>query len=195
MIVPDRWELRLTDMSEGDTGATAPYTAAARARLVMAYDACVLADLARAAVPIGEHELNSDGTTRSPGAVLADAARVLAAARRFFETAAVFERVGGADWQLIGDILGVSPQAARVRFAMAETGFREELRRPEGTGPTEAGEASRLRAHMVREPLETALDLDDWVLRHQDGDGDLGTTPVSGGLARTDPRRHAERQP
>ncbi|MFB6961790.1 hypothetical protein ACFCYB_33595 [Streptomyces sp. NPDC056309] len=192
MTVPDRGELRLTDMSEGDTGATVPYTDAARARLLMAYDACVLADLARGAVPIGAHELNTDGTTRAPGAVLADAARVLAAARRFFETAAVFERMGGADWQLIGDTLGVSPQAARARFAMAETGFREELLLSDGRGPAEAGETSCLRAYMAREPLETALDLDDWVLRHQDGDDDLGAAPVSGGLTRIDPPRHAE---
>ncbi|MFJ2716442.1 hypothetical protein [Streptomyces sp. NPDC087437] len=182
-------------MSEGDTGAAAPYTDAARARLVMAYDACVLADLARAAVPIGEHELNTDGTTRSPGAVLADAARVLVAARRFFETAAVFERVGGADWQRIGDVLGVPPQAARARFAMAETGFREELLLPGGTGLAGAGGTSSLRAHMAGEPLETALDLDDWVLRHQDGDDALGPTPVSGGLTRIDPPRHAEKHP
>ncbi|MFD4975273.1 hypothetical protein, partial [Streptomyces sp. NPDC058424] len=128
----------------------------------------------------------------SAGAVLAVAARVLAAARRFFETAAVFERLGGADWQLIGGILGVSPQAARARFATAETGFREELLLPDGTGPAETGEMSCLRAYMAREPLETALDLDDWVLRHQDGDDDLGPAPVSGGLTRADPLRHAE---
>ncbi|MGW5127610.1 hypothetical protein ACWEQ7_26915 [Streptomyces sp. NPDC004069] len=173
-------------------GEATPYTDAARARLVTAYDACVLADLARAAVPVGAHELNGDGTTCSPGAVLADAARVLAAARRFFDSAAVFERLGGADWQLIGDVLGVSAQAARARFAMAEAAFREDLLPAGGTGCTEAGEAGEagcLRAHMAREPLETALDLDDWVLRHQDGDGDLGTAPVSGGLARADPVR------
>lgn len=172
-------------MTEGDTGATAPYTDAARARLVMAYEACELAELARAAVPIGEQELNPDGTSRSPGTVLADAARVLAAAQRFFEAAAVFERMGGADWQLIGDVLQVSAHTARVRFAMAEAVFRELLR-PEGAHA--AGEVGRLRAYMAREPLEVALDLDDWVLRHEDGDSDLGTTPVSGGLARTDRR-------
>jgi hypothetical protein len=84
-------------MTESDTGTGAPYTDAARARLVMAYEACELAERARAAVPIGEHEVRPDGTTRSPGAMLADAVRVLAAAQRFFEAAAVFERVGGAD--------------------------------------------------------------------------------------------------
>ncbi|MFI0713576.1 hypothetical protein ACH4SK_23550 [Streptomyces inhibens] len=177
-------------MTEGDTGAAAPYTEATRARLVTAYEACELADLARAAVPIGEHELHPDGTVHSPGSVLADAARVLKAAHRFFEAAAVFERLGGASWQLIGDALDIAPQTARVRFAMAETRFREELLSPEGTGSTGAdGEVSWWRAYMAREPLEAALDLDDWVLRHKDGDSDLGTTPVSGGLVR---RGHVE---
>lgn len=174
----------MTESGAG-AGATAPYTDAARARLVMAYEACELADLARAAVPIGEHELNPDGTIRAPGTVLADATRVLAAAQRFFEAAAVFERIGGADWQLIGDVLNVSPHTARVRFAMPEAAFRKGLLSPEGTRSDQAAaEVSSLRAHMVREPLETALDLDDWVLRHEDGNSDLGTTPVSGGLIR-----------
>ncbi|MFB6706013.1 hypothetical protein ACFCW6_15010 [Streptomyces sp. NPDC056333] len=175
-------------MIEDGSGTTVSYTDAARARLVMAYEACELADLARASVPIGEHELNPDGANRSPGTVLADAARVVAAAQRFFEAAAVFERMGGADWQVIGDVLGVSARTAQLRFAMAETAFRELLfldRCPA------AGEAGRLRAYMAREPLEVALDLDDWVLRHEDGDSDLGTMPVSGGLVRRGSRRPA----
>jgi len=85
----------------------------------------------------------------------------------------------------------VSAHTARVRFAMSEAAFREELLSP---GSDEAAdEAGRLRAHIAREPLETALDLDDWVLRHADGDGDLGTAPVSGGLARQGLRRHTEK--
>ncbi|MBF8191978.1 hypothetical protein ITP53_41115 [Nonomuraea sp. K274] len=190
MIITHRQELRLIDMTESGAGATAPYTDAARARLVMAYEACELAELARVAVPIGEHELNPDGTTRAPGAVLADAARVLAAAQRFFEAAAVFERVGGADWQLIGDVLDVSPRTAWTRFAMSEAAFRKELLSREGTRPGGATcEVTSLRAYMAREPLETALDLDDWVLRHEDGDSGLGTAPVSGGLVRSDRQR------
>ncbi|WP_234384774.1 hypothetical protein [Streptomyces sp. MMG1121] len=157
----------------------------------MAYEACELADLARAAVPIGKHELNPDGTNRSPGNVLA-AARVLSAAERFFEAAAVLERMGGADWQLIGDVLEVPPRTALARFAMAEETFRELL---SSEGVEAADEASRLRAYMAREPLEVALDLDDWVLRHEDGDSDLGTTPVSGGLVRKDPRRRTGKHP
>lgn len=121
-------------MIEDGTGATAAYTDAARARLVMAYEACELADLARAFVPIGEHELNPDGINRSPGTVLADALRVITAAQRFFDAAAVFERMSGADWQVIGDALEVSPRTARIRFAMAEAAFRELLS-PKGCRP------------------------------------------------------------
>lgn len=178
---------------------TEPYTDAARARLAMAYEACELADLARGAVPIGEHELRPDGTARSPGSVLADAAHVLRAAHRFFEAAAVSERLGGASWQLIGDLLGVDARTARARFAAAESCFREELRSPESDhlerdqparGQPERDHAPHdatawWRAYTAGNPLEAARDLDDWVLRHEDGDGELRAAPVSGGLARS----------
>ncbi|MGW5862704.1 hypothetical protein ACWFRJ_11110 [Streptomyces sp. NPDC055239] len=160
--------------------AESPYTDAARARLAMAHEACELAGLARAAVPIGEHELLPDGTARSPGSVLADAAGVLKAAHRFFEAAAVCERLGGASWQLIGDALGMEARSARARFAAAESCFREEL---EGGGTVAGpGDAGWWRAYTAGNPLEAARDLDDWVLRHEDGDGGLGAAPVSGGL-------------
>ncbi|MEU0522147.1 hypothetical protein [Streptomyces niveus] len=162
-------------MAEGDPAA--PYTDATRARLAVAFAAYEVADLARAAVPIAEHELSPDGTARSAGSTLADAAHVLGAAWRLFEAAAVFERVGGADWQLVGDTLGVSAGAARDRFAVAEVCFREGSNGPRG-------EASWWRDHLAEHPLEAARDLDDWVLRHEDGDSGLGTTPVSGGLVR-----------
>ncbi|MWA15021.1 hypothetical protein [Streptomyces sp. BA2] len=162
------------------------YTDAARARLAMAYEACELAGLARGAVPIGEDELHPDGTARSPGAVLADAAHVLRAAQRFFEAAAVCERLGGASWQLIGDVLGVDARTARARFAVAESCFREEPRSPGEVSATGALDgAGWWRAYAAGNPLEAARDLDDWVLRHEDGDDGLGPAPVSGGLARS----------
>lgn len=164
--------------------ATPPYTDAARARLAMAHEARELADLARGAVPIGEHELRPDGSAHSPGDVLAGAAHVLRAAHRFFEAAAVSERLGGASWQLIGDVLGVDAGTARARFATAESCFREELRSCEDAR-TSLDEAGWWRAYTAGNPLEAALDLDDWVLRHEDGDGDgdARAAPVSGGLA------------
>jgi hypothetical protein len=106
-----------------------------------------LADLARACVPIGEHELNPEGTNRSPGTVPADAARVIGAAPRFFEAVVVYERMGGADWQVVGNVLGVSARTARVRFAAAEAAFRELLSPERGSA---AGEAEGLRAYMAR---------------------------------------------
>ncbi|MFE3589626.1 hypothetical protein ACFXOY_19210 [Streptomyces niveus] len=115
-------------MAEGDT---------ARARLEVAFAAYELAELARASVP-------ADPT-------LADAAQVLAAAHRFFEAAATFERV-------------------------------RENRPPPAGANTASTEASWWHSYLAAAPLEAARDLDDWVLRHQDGDPDLGPAPVSGGL-------------
>jgi hypothetical protein len=129
------------------------YTDASRARLVMSFEACELSDLARTMVPI-------DGTSTA----LADAAEVLAAARRFLDAAVVVERAGGATWQLIGDVLGLSASEAQERFEAAEARFRHRLHSTDGGW----------RAYMVREPLEAAMDLDEWV-------GDNGAQ-VSGGL-------------
>jgi hypothetical protein len=152
------------------------------ARLVMAFEACELSDLARELVPVDEDEPRTDA--------LADAARVLAAAHRFVIATVVHERVAGAGWSAIGDALGLPAAAAQERYAAAEARFRARLRsaadEPEPAGPP--GELSWWRAHIVREPREAALDLDDWVLRHEDG-GHHGATPVSGGLDRLDPDR------
>jgi len=170
---------------EDSFAAASPYTDSARARLAMAHEACELAGLARFCVPVGAHELRPDGTARSPGSLLADAAGVLEAAHRFFEAAAVYERSGGASWQLIGDVLGVEAQSARARFAAAESAFREEL---QGAGAVAGpGDGGWWRAYTAGNPLEAARDLDDWVLRHEDGEGGLGAAPVSGGLVRRDP--------
>ncbi|MEV0318364.1 hypothetical protein ACIBKX_09170 [Streptomyces sp. NPDC050658] len=170
-------------MREDASGSAASYARTARARLVAAYAAYELADLARTAVPVGAHELCPDGTVHSPGAVLAEAAQLLRSARQLLEDAAVFERVGGASWQLVGDVLGVSAQSARVRFAPAEDLFRQD-------SDCARGAASWWSAYLAEAPQEAARDLDDWVLRHMDGDGDgLGAEPVSGGLARRSPKR------
>jgi hypothetical protein len=134
------------------------YTDASRARLVMSFEACELSDLARAMVPIDE-----------PTTALDDAAEVLVAARRFLDAAVVVELTGGASWQVIGDVLGLSASEARDRFAAAEARFRQQLRSTDGGW----------RAYMVQEPLEAAEDLDEWV---------GGAAPVSGGLKRTGQR-------
>ncbi|WP_416973860.1 hypothetical protein [Streptomyces sp. 4F14] len=147
-----------------------------RARLVVSYQACVLSDLARTAVPIAGDD---DGT---PGALLSEAVDVLAAAHRLLEAAVVHERLAGAGWDVVGAALGLSPRAARVRFALAEAALHDQLRRPEAP---DTPRTPQLPPYVLQEPLEAATDLDDWVLRHTDGDDALGTAPVSGALPRT----------
>ncbi|WP_107058937.1 hypothetical protein [Streptomyces sp. NRRL B-1347] len=163
----------MPEATGGGPGAAAPYPRAARARLLLAYEAYGLSELARSAVPVGRHELRRDGTPRSPGTALADAAQVLAAARRLLAAAVVYERVGGASWQLVGDVLDVPADTASERFARAEARFRAGA--PEADDPW-------WRAHVLRVPREAAHDLDDWVLRRADGEADPGAAPVSGGL-------------
>ncbi len=152
------------------------YVDAARARLVPAHAAYEVSELVRAAVPVARGALRTDGGPVSAGATLADAADVLAAARRLLEAAVVYERVGGADWQRVGAALGVPGDVARDLFAAAEARRRTELRRPG------AARGSWWRAHALEAPHAAARDLDEWVLRHADGEHGLGAAPVSGGL-------------
>ncbi|WP_243741188.1 hypothetical protein [Streptomyces sp. 8K308] len=99
--------------------------------------------------------------------------------------AAVFERLSGGDWGLVGDALGLSTHDASAGFALAEARFLAELRAADGLGPPRVfGELSWWRAYLVREPWEAARDLDEWVVRHRDGDVDHGAAPVSGALLR-----------
>ncbi|WP_328993147.1 hypothetical protein OG394_02500 [Kribbella sp. NBC_01245] len=141
------------------------FSPAARARLAMSYDACELAEGARRLVGARGFE--------GAGAAVEGAGRVLDDAHRLLEAAVVFARVEGADWAVVGDSLGLSAGDAQERFGPAEARFRGELQ-----GPTERA----WRQYLVREPLEAALDLDDWVRRHADGDDDPGPAPVSGPL-------------
>ncbi|MEI5100616.1 hypothetical protein RB200_21435 [Streptomyces sp. PmtG] len=151
---------------------------ARRARLLMAYEAYALSEFARAAVPVTAHALRPDGSPRHPGAALAEAAQVCAAAARLLRAAVVYERLGGADWQLIGDVLDVPPRTASERYGPAEARLRAELSDPDQARDDE----SWWRPHALAHPREAALDLDDWVLRHADGEEGLGRAPVSGAL-------------
>ena len=95
------------------------------ARLIVAWEACELAEAARRAVSVqGSH-------------LLTDADQVLEAARRFSQAVEEFARLTGTDWQ----------------------------------PPTSSSAAaSWWRVHLREHAEETAEDLDDCVLRHQDGD-------------------------
>ncbi|TWD81972.1 hypothetical protein FB561_3096 [Kribbella amoyensis] len=139
----------------------------ATARLALSYEACQLAETVRLAVPIQRDELGD-----RPAAALELAADVLAATARYLEAVVVYARMSGADWPRIAPQLGLSEGLTRIRYGTAETRFR---------GGTAAVPGDWWRTHLLREPLETALDLDDWVRRHSDED--TGTTPVSGPLS------------
>lgn len=177
-------------MTAPDPAAAPPWTEAARARVALAYEAYELAELARAAVAVGPDELRGDGTSTAPGSALADAVRLVGAAHRLLTAAAVYERAAGADWRVVGAALNVSAGAARQRFVAAEARFRERPRSPGDESDAAVGKPDGWRSYLLREPMEAARDLDDWVLRHQDGDGDLGGAPVSGPLLRPAPRGH-----
>ncbi|WJV45224.1 hypothetical protein [Streptomyces flavofungini] len=77
--------------------------------------------------------------------------------------------------------------AARARLALAYEAYElAELACGDVSDPA-LREPDGWRSYLLREPLEAAQDLDDWVLRHQDGDGDLEDAPVSGPLLRPAP--------
>lgn len=175
----------------------APFTNATRARLVMAAEAAELADFARAFVPIYEGELYPGGGARSDGSWVDDAARLLAQAQRVFTATVVAERLGGASWQRIGDVLEMSRQSAHERYAEAEAQFRAELLSPEN--PDLTGEIGQIRYRLhpaARDPETSARELDEWLADRRSPhsasatDTDPDPHPVSRGLARMDP--HAE---
>ncbi|TKG61526.1 hypothetical protein [Prauserella endophytica] len=165
-----------------------PFTDASRARMVMAAEAHELSDFARSFVPIDQYELGDNGRALSDGMWIGDAARLVGAAQRVFEAVVVFERLGGTSWERIGDILGMSKQAAHEKFSQAETRFRDELRAPQN--PDYTGEIGQVRYRLhpaARDPEEHARELDEWVARRRDPDEpEHAPNPVSGGLARMD---------
>ncbi|UJW28675.1 hypothetical protein L3Q67_25760 [Saccharothrix sp. AJ9571] len=170
--------------------AQPPYTTASLARLVVADAARELAERAAGLVPISGNELSEDGKTAYPGELLSTAAGVLAQARELFTAAAIAERMGGASWQQLGDVLGITRQSAQDRFGTAEQEFRGHLALPQN--PDYIGEFEQVRLdRAAREPDVTAAELDLWVHHHhQDHAGEPDPHPVSGGLARMNP--HAE---
>jgi hypothetical protein len=138
----------------------------ATARVALSYEACQLAETVRLAVPIQPDELRDQ-----PSAALELAADVLQATARYLEAVVVFARLSGADWARIAPQLGLSEGLARIRYGHAETRFR---------GGTAAVPGDWWRTHLLHEPVDAALDLDDWLRRHSDED--TGAAPVSGPL-------------
>jgi len=157
-----------------------PYTKASLARLAVSQSAQEVSDRAAALVPI-----RADEGTAARFAGLTEAAGVAADADRLLERAVIAAAASGATWDQIGAKLNVTRQQAHRSYGAAARAFADaavsrvddqlQTLLPEG-----ADEADR-RALL---PL-----LDAWVLtRRTPDDSDIGEHPVSGGLARVDPR-------
>lgn len=93
--------------AEFDSG----YSRRALARLALSVSAAELADQARALV-------HADRDSR-PGEALEAALNLLGTAQLLVTQAAVLERSQGTSWQVLGECLDVSRQAAHQRFASA----------------------------------------------------------------------------
>ena len=89
----------------------------------MASRASELADTARGLV-----STYADGYAHG-GELVEAAARVLGDAKQLLELAVAYERRRGTSWEIIGENLGVSRQAAHDRFAEAEARLAEEILR------------------------------------------------------------------
>ncbi len=164
----------------GEPDADSPYAADTLARLALSVAARQLTDFARGLVPI-----SADGAAPD-GALFADALRLLSLAERVVEWTAVYERLAGTGWPVLGEVLGVTKQSAHERYAEAEKRFRKALAEPETTNEFGAP-YNRLPAG-ADDPEYWAAELDRWVVHHREPhDVDHGEHPVSAGLRRMDP--------
>jgi hypothetical protein len=152
------------------------YSRRALARLAFSSAAAQLADRARSRVP------TNDDSWIKPGELLDEARSLLVAAEELVEKALIFERERGTSWAELGEVLGVSKQAAQQKHAPAvedwTEGLNQSLTSVDGhlvfsQVPGEAGDA----------PEQLAERLDDWALRHPEKHNKpRGTKPVSEGL-------------
>jgi hypothetical protein len=152
------------------------YSRRALARLAFSSAAAQLADRARSRVP------TNDDSWSKPGELLDEARSLLVAAEELVEKAIIFERERGTSWTELGEVLGVSKQAAQQKHAPAvedwTEGLNQSLTAVDGhfafsQVPGEGGDT----------PEQLAERLDEWALRHPEKHNKpRGTKPVSQGL-------------
>src|SRR5205823_311872 len=140
----------------GDPDVDSPYTADTRARLVLSVAARHLSDFARELVSI-----HGEGATPD-GAMFADALRLLSLAEQVVEWTAVYERLAGTGWPVLGEVLGMTKQSAHERYAEAEKRFRQALAEPETTN--ELGMPYNRLPAGADDPDQWAAELDRWAL-------------------------------
>ncbi|MGC4942511.1 hypothetical protein [Kribbella sp. DT2] len=119
--------------------------------------------VARVALSYEACQLAETAGAAVPAAVeeLAAARAVLQATDRYVDAVVAFARSRGESWQQIAAALGRSEESIRCVVQPADDWWR---------------------THLLQDPDEAAVDLDDWVGRHLDCDP--GPAPVSGVLGR-----------
>ncbi|HEX6359475.1 hypothetical protein [Actinophytocola sp.] len=132
-----------------------------RARLVLSVQAAKLSASCR--VLVAGH----DATRREPGALVATAATLAGHAEHVLTLAVIAERMAGASWQNIGDVLGITRQSAWTRFAGAAETF--EQRRPRLVPDNEdlvelVRRALDVLEHVEAYTQDTAPDAEPWVV-------------------------------
>jgi hypothetical protein len=156
-------------------GLESGYSRRSLARLALSVAAAELADHARALVPT-----NADAHAE-PGEFLEHAQQLLAAAQSLVQRAAVLERERGASWDVLGERLEISKQAAQQRFAATLENWRSALDEPlVPTGRNQVVYDCRL-PDGPDDPERHAQRLDAWLAHHQEPDAQRS---VSEGLQR-----------
>jgi hypothetical protein len=156
-------------MTESDRIA---YGRAGRLRVALSTLAAEIADDARGMVPT-----TNDSNIYGRGDWIEAASQLAAQARELVTLAALAEHRRGVSWEAIGEVLGISKQAAQQRFAPAEKETGEALIEHWLTGgdrwnPNVPEGADR--------PAEAAGKLDRWSGQH--GGPPAREHPVSGNL-------------
>ena len=142
----------------------------------IAYTPAMLARLAHAhaAFDLSERlvsEVSTYADSFGRGAFLTEQAATAAAdAAAFLEAAVIADRLRGAAWGDVAEVLGTSPEDARERFALAEQEFRDALLFPHRY--SENGSLGYTVApYAVEEPDRVREQLDAWVVEHRRSSG------------------------
>jgi|GEM_PF-1449201 len=154
------------------------YSRRALSRLAFSVAAAQLSDRARARVR------TLDDSWARPGEFLDEARALVTAAEELVERAIVYERECGASWTVLGEVLGVSKQAAQQKYGTASEDWAEAVDKV--IQPIEG----RLRATCLpgeggETPEEHAKRLDAWLARSEKSEKQRGKAPVSDGLERS----------
>lgn len=147
------------------------YGRAARLRTALAEQAADIADTTRGVVPTYADSFANGGE------FVETANRVAANARELLILAVAYERQRGTSWEVIGETLGISRQAAHERYAEAEKRLEADLVRAWllGDDPRFIGLPSG-----AADPAGTSDLLDRWVRRHLEQTDPLAHKPEDG---------------